>query len=81
MVAAAPIPTANDSLLACQIANQLAETNRASLRRLSVAVQDGAVTLRGRVGSFHERQIAIQTCRVLTGIERLIDAVEVTAAY
>jgi osmotically-inducible protein OsmY len=81
MVAAAPHPTATDRLLASQIANQLAETNRASLRRLSVAVQDGAVTLRGSVASFHERQIAIQACRMLTGIERLIDAVEVAAAY
>jgi osmotically-inducible protein OsmY len=81
MIAAAPIPAATDSLLACQIANQLAESNRASLKRLSVAVNNGEVTLRGSVGSFHEKQIAIQACRVLAGIERLIDAVEVAAAY
>jgi osmotically-inducible protein OsmY len=77
MIAAAPIPTANDQLLACRIANQLSESNRASLKRLSVAVNNGEVTLRGRVGSFHEKQIAIQACRMLAGIERLIDAVEV----
>lgn len=80
MIAAAPVPAATDCLLASQIANQLAETNRASLRRLSVAVQDGEVTLRGSVSSFHEKQIAIQTCRVHAGIERLIDAVEVAVA-
>ena len=38
---------------------------------------DGNVTLRGSVASFYEKQIAIQTCRVLAGIERLTDAVDV----
>jgi osmotically-inducible protein OsmY len=79
MIAAAPI-AATDRLLACQISAQLAETNRANLRRLSVDVQEGQVTLRGNVGSFHEKQIAIQTCRFMAGIARLIDAVEVAAA-
>jgi hypothetical protein len=37
------------------------------------------VTLRGCVGSFYERQIAIQACRMLSGIQQLIDAVEVAA--
>jgi osmotically-inducible protein OsmY len=81
MIAAACLPSTTDHLLAGQITTQLAGTNRASLRRLSVAVHDGEVTLRGSVGSFHEKQIAIQACRVLAGIERLIDAVEVAAAH
>lgn len=81
MVAAVPGRGNNDHLLAHQISTHLAETNRASLKRLSVDVHGGRVTLRGSVGTFYEKQIAIQTCRVLTGIERLIDAVEVAAAY
>jgi osmotically-inducible protein OsmY len=80
MVAAACKPQATDEVLATRIVDQLAGTNRASLRRLSVAVHSGEVTLRGSVGSFYEKQIAIQACRVLSGIERLIDAVEVAAA-
>jgi len=81
MIAAAqPLATA-DRLLASQIETQLAGTNRASLRRLSVNVSAGEVTLRGSVSSFYEKQIAIQTCRMLAGIDRLIDAVEVAAAY
>lgn len=67
-----------DYLLADRITTQLAETNRASLKRLSVNVRAGEVTLRGNVSSFYERQIAIQTCRELPGIGRVIDAVEVT---
>jgi osmotically-inducible protein OsmY len=81
MVAAAYKPEATDEVLTDRIVHQLAGTNRASLRRLSVAVRAGEVTLRGSVGSFHEKQIAIQACRMLAGIERLIDAVEVAAAY
>jgi osmotically-inducible protein OsmY len=81
MIAAAQAPSNEDRLLASRIASQLAETNWASLRRLSVDVQAGAVTLRGCVGSFHEKQIAIQACRILAGIDQLIDAVEVAAVY
>jgi osmotically-inducible protein OsmY len=81
MIAAAMKPDARDEVLTDRIVNQLAGANRPSLRRLSVAVRAGEVTLRGSVGSFHEKQIAIQACRALEGIERLIDAVEVAAEY
>ena len=77
MISIAAPPTAADDLLADRIAMQLAETNRPSLRRLSVNVRRGEVTLRGSVGSFYERQVAIQACLELPGIDRLIDAVEV----
>jgi osmotically-inducible protein OsmY len=80
MIAAAQRPAATDQQLASRVSSHLAETKRASLKRLSVDVRAGEVTLRGMVGSFYEKQIAIQTCRVLPGIERLIDAVEVSAA-
>jgi hypothetical protein len=43
-------------------------------------VTGGSVTLRGRVATFYEKQLAIQTCRMLAGLERLIDAVEVASA-
>jgi osmotically-inducible protein OsmY len=79
MIAPLGTPASADTLLAAQISTQLAETNRASLRRLSVAVRCGEVTLRGSVASFYERQIAIQTCRVAAGIVRVNDAVEVAA--
>jgi osmotically-inducible protein OsmY len=71
---------ASDDLLRRKIASQLAETNRPALKRLAVNVAAGSVTLRGSVASFYEKQIAIQTCRVLAGIERLVDAVEVAGA-
>jgi osmotically-inducible protein OsmY len=77
MFSTAAPPSVADYQLANRITSQLAETNRANLKRLSVNVTAGQVTLCGSVGSFYERQIAIQTCRELPGIDRLIDAVEV----
>ena len=69
----------SDGALERKITTQLAETNRASLKRLAVNVSGGSVTLRGSVASFYEKQLAIQACRVLSG-GRLIDAVEVASA-
>lgn len=70
---------AADRTLERQISNQLAESNRPGLKRLAVLVSGGHVTLRGSVASFYEKQIAIQACCMLAGIERLVDAVEVAA--
>lgn len=69
----------SDRQLERAIVLQLAESNRQGLRRLDVNVADGNVTLCGCVASFYEKQLAIQTCRVLAGLDRLIDAVEVAA--
>ncbi|MEX2174229.1 MAG: BON domain-containing protein [Pirellulaceae bacterium] len=79
MLAAQAAPL-SDALLQRQIASQLAESNRQGLRSLAVNVVGGNVTLRGSVASFYEKQLAIQACRVLAGIDRLIDAVEVAGA-
>jgi osmotically-inducible protein OsmY len=80
MIAACESKLGSDRDLERQITHQLAETNRPGLKRLAVKVAGGNVTLRGSVASFYEKQIAIQTCRVLTSLDRLIDAVEVAAA-
>ena len=77
MIAAATPVASADRAIATQIVSHLADSNRANLRRLSVDVHAGEVTLRGSVGSFYEKQIAIQICRILPGIDRLIDALEV----
>ncbi|MDX1948692.1 MAG: BON domain-containing protein [Pirellulaceae bacterium] len=69
-----------DRVLQNRIATQLADTNRPSLKRLAVNVAGGSVTLRGSVSSFYEKQLAIQVCRVLLGVGRMIDAGEVAVA-
>ena len=68
-----------DRTLERQISHQLAESNWPGLKRLAVLVSGGQVTLRGSVASFYEKQIALQACSVLAGIEQLVDAVEVAA--
>jgi osmotically-inducible protein OsmY len=74
------VSLSSDLALQSKIASQLAETRRQGLKRLNVQVAAGSVTLRGEVASFYEKQLAIETCRVLAGIDHLIDAVEVAAA-
>jgi osmotically-inducible protein OsmY len=70
---------AADRTLERQISHQLAGSNRPGLKRLAVLVSGGHVTLRGSVASFYEKQIAIQVCSMLAGLEQLVDAVEVAA--
>ena len=74
----AQVLASRDDLLASQITTQLAETNRANLKRLAVVVREGAVTLRGYVNSFYEKQIAIEACRMQADLSRLVDDVQVT---
>lgn len=74
------MPAVADRVLQGQIASQLAGTNRPGLKRLAVNVDGGSVTLRGSVASFYEKQLAIEACRALADIQRLIDAVEVAVA-
>jgi osmotically-inducible protein OsmY len=45
---------------------------------LQVDVQEGTVTLRGRVASFYEKQVAIHSCQRVAGVHKLIDAVDVS---
>lgn len=47
------------------------------LRNLEVKAQAGAVTLRGSVHSFYEKQLSHSLCKRVAGVLRLIDAVDV----
>jgi osmotically-inducible protein OsmY len=49
-----------------------------SLRGLEIDARGGTVTLRGRVGSFYEKQLSQQCCRRVAGVIDLVDRVEVT---
>ncbi len=46
-------------------------------RDLEIEVRRGVVTVQGTVGSFHERQVALNSCRRVAGVLELIDAIEV----
>ncbi|MBM4002128.1 MAG: BON domain-containing protein [Planctomycetes bacterium] len=42
-----------------------------------VRVQDGMVTLRGKVRSFYERQLCVHSGRRVAGVRKLVDELEV----
>jgi hypothetical protein len=69
-----------DQDLKRRVALFLAGRHVASLRRLEVEARGGTVTVRGRVGSFYEKQLSQQCCRRVAGVIEFIDEVEVSHA-
>ena len=49
----------------------------ASLRTLSCDVENGVLLLRGRLGSFHYKQVAQETVRRLAGVSQVVNEIEV----
>lgn len=47
------------------------------LRRLTIEAQEGVVTLRGRVATYYQRQIAYSAARRVPGVVRVIDEIDV----
>lgn len=69
---------AADRDLERRIANYLQGRHLPSLRKLAVQSQNGAVTLIGKVHTFHEKQVALHCCQRVAGVVHLIDQVDVT---
>lgn len=55
----------------------LASQQFPALRNFKIDVEHGAVTLSGKVRSYHEKQIAIASCQRLNGVLSLVDQIEV----
>ena len=72
----APLRSAADGQVARQIAARLVETGRSALARLTVDVRPGRIALRGQVQTYYEKQLAIQTCLMVTGGDWLVDVAE-----
>ncbi len=53
--------------------------NLPGLRQVQVDVDGHAVTLRGRVRSFYEKQLASHCCRRVAGVHQVIDDLHVDA--
>ena len=69
-----------DSELKRRVSSFLAGRNVPGLRRLDVEVENGHVTLRGRVQSFYEKQLCQDCCRRVAGVVRYVDQVDVSYA-
>ncbi|MGC3967554.1 MAG: BON domain-containing protein [Pirellulales bacterium] len=81
---ASPNPEAGDSsqssadkLIALRVAHALAETHVPILRTLQVEVHDGAVTLRGRVRNYYERQLAHVRAKRVPNVRHVTEDISV----
>jgi osmotically-inducible protein OsmY len=63
--------------LELRVRNFLDGRNIPGLRRLGVEASAGQVTLRGRVRTFYEKQLAIHCCQRVAGVTHVVDAIEV----
>lgn len=60
-----------------RVVSYLGRQHFPGLRALEVEANQGVVTIRGCVNSFHERQLCIHCCQRVAGVVRLVDHVEV----
>jgi len=67
---------ANDQLKR-RVSNFLQQAGRAGLQSLEVEAYGGAVTVRGRVRSYYERQLAINCCQRVAGVVQVVDDIQV----
>jgi len=73
-----------DRELERRVINYLSRQHFPRLRSVEVESSQGVVTIRGRVKSFHERQLCINCCQRVAGVVQLNDEViveEWPAAY
>lgn len=77
-----PLPGASspvaDVELERRITAYLASRSFLSFRRIKVTARGGVVTLAGRLSSFHEKQVARESCRRVAGVLEIVDAIHVT---
>jgi osmotically-inducible protein OsmY len=65
------------SELASRVRAFLAELHVPSLRQIDVDTERDALVLKGRVRSFHERQLAVACCRRVAGVRQIDDRLQV----
>jgi hypothetical protein len=71
-------PAGNGAANIVQLARlRLAASAYPALRRLECCFHEGVFTVRGRVSTFHERQMAWIVLCDLAGVEEFVDRVEV----
>jgi osmotically-inducible protein OsmY len=66
-----------DRELERRVINFLDRQHFPGLRTVEVEAQGGVVTIRGRVKSYHERQLCIHCCQRVAGVVTLRDEVRV----
>lgn len=67
----------HDRDLELRVTNYLFGRQVPALRQIEVEADNGTVTLRGSVHSFHHKQLCIHCCRRVAGVIELVDEVQV----
>jgi osmotically-inducible protein OsmY len=70
-------PISREQELSRRVTECLWSSNLPALRRVSVEVRRNTVILRGKVGSFYDRQIAVARAATVAGVARVVDVLEV----
>ena len=70
----------SDSDLKRRITNFPFRQHFSDLRRMEVTANKGVVTIRGRVRSFHQRQLCIHCCQRVAGVVQINDEINVVPA-
>ena len=60
-----------------RILNFLHQRHVPSLRSIHVDVDQGVVTMRGRVDSFYHKQLCLNCCQRVAGVVQVIDQIRV----
>jgi len=66
-----------DEVIVRLAAELLASSHYASLPQLHFESRSGELTVSGAVGSFYERQLAVNYCKNLPGVVAVIDLIDV----
>jgi hypothetical protein len=69
-----------DRELEHRVAMYLATRHIAALRHVKIDARSGVVTLVGRVRTFHEKQVGLQSAQGVAGVDRVVDQLWVPAA-
>jgi osmotically-inducible protein OsmY len=69
-----------DRVLQSRVTNHLFGQHIPNLRKVDVKARQGVVTLRGRVNFFHQKQLCLNCCLRVAGVQRIEDRIEVNSA-
>ena len=78
---AKPTPKpAGPSQIEAEAEGRLRRSSSCALREVSCEFRDGVLVLRGRLPSFHHKQMAQELVHRIPGVERVDNQIEVSAA-
>ncbi len=63
-----------------RVINYLFGQHVSDLRYLGVEARRGVVTLRGQVHTFHQKQLCLNCCQRVAGVQQIDDQIEVTSS-